>query len=76
MKKVIKNLPSNPVFIEVPKPVNQMTKAERDAFVDEILEAIEGQRNWKAAHYVNLKPVYEKSLMGFQMDQLMRKSMQ
>ncbi len=45
MKKVIKNLPSNPVFIEVPKPVNQMTKAERDAFVDEILEAIEGQRN-------------------------------
>ncbi len=45
MKKVIKNLPSNPVFIEVPKPVNQMTKAERDAFVDEILEAIEGRRN-------------------------------
>ncbi len=45
MKKVIKNLPSNPVFIEVPNPVNQMTKAERDAFVDEILEAIEGQRN-------------------------------
>ena len=45
MKKIIKNLSSNPVFIEVPKPVNQMTQAEKDAFVDEILEAIEGQRN-------------------------------
>jgi hypothetical protein len=45
MKKVIKDLSSNPVFIEVPKPVNQMTQVERDAFVDEILEAIEGQRN-------------------------------
>ena len=45
MKKVIKKLSSNPVFIEVPKPVNQMTQAEKDAFVDEILEAIEGSRN-------------------------------
>ena len=45
MKKVIKNLSSNPVFIEVPKPVNQMTQAEKDAFVDEILEAIDGSRN-------------------------------
>ena len=45
MKKVIKDLSSNPVFIEVPKPVNQMTQVEKDAFVDEILEAIEGQRN-------------------------------
>ena len=45
MKKIIKNLSSNPVFIEVPKPVNQMTQAEKDAFVDEILEAIDGSRN-------------------------------
>jgi len=34
-----------PFFIEVPKPVNQMTQAESDAFLDEIIEAIEGQRN-------------------------------
>jgi len=34
---------NRPFFIEVPKPVNQMTKAERDAFVDEILDAIDGQ---------------------------------
>jgi len=45
MKKTIKKLSSNPVFIEVPKPVNQMTQAEKDAFVDEILEAIDGSRN-------------------------------
>ena len=45
MKKEIKKLSSNPVFIEVPKPVNQMTQAEKDAFVDEILEAIDGSRN-------------------------------
>ena len=42
MKKEIKKLSSNPVFIEVPKPVNQMTQAEKDAFVDEILDAIDG----------------------------------
>ena len=46
MKKESENeVGSNPVFIEVPKPVNKMTKAERDAFVAEILEAIDGQRN-------------------------------
>ena len=45
MKKMIKKLSSNPVFIEVSKPVNQMTQAEKDAFVDEILEAIDGSRN-------------------------------
>jgi hypothetical protein len=33
---------NRPVLIEVPKPVNQMTKAEKDAFVDEILNAIDG----------------------------------
>jgi len=32
-----------PVFIEVPKPVNQMTQEEKEAFVDEILAAIDGQ---------------------------------
>ncbi len=45
MKKVIKNSPSNPVFIEVPKPVNQMTKAEQDAFVEEILDALLGKES-------------------------------
>jgi hypothetical protein len=33
----------SPVFIEVPKPVNQMTQAEKEAFVDEILGAITGE---------------------------------
>ena len=42
MKKEIKKLSSNPVFIEGPKPVGQMTQAEKDAFVDEILNAIDG----------------------------------
>ena len=45
MKKVIKDLSSNPVFIEVPKPVSQMTQEEKDTFVDEILNAIDGERN-------------------------------
>jgi hypothetical protein len=45
MKKVIKDLSSNPVFIEVPKPVNQMTKAELNAFVEEILDALLGKES-------------------------------
>ena len=45
MKKEIKKLSSNPIFIEVPKPVNQMTHAEKDAFVDEVLDAIDRSRN-------------------------------
>ena len=32
-----------PFFIEIPKPVSRMMQAEKDAFVDEILEAIDGQ---------------------------------
>ncbi len=35
---------SRAVFVEVPKPVNQMSKAERDSFVEEILKALEEQR--------------------------------
>ena len=34
---------NRPVLIEIPKPVNQMSKKELDGFVDEILEAIDGQ---------------------------------
>ena len=45
MKKEIKKLSSNPVFIEVPKPVNQMTQAEKDAFVGEILDALLGEES-------------------------------
>ena len=52
-----------PFFIEVPKPVNQMTQVEKDAFVDEIIDAIDGRGNWKAVRYVNLKQEYEKSFM-------------
>ena len=33
---------NRPVLIEVPKPVGQMTQAEKDAFVYEILDAIDG----------------------------------
>ena len=55
MKKKPDKAPENrPVLIEVPKPVNQMTQAEKDAFVDEILNAIDGGHNWKAAPPVNL----------------------
>jgi hypothetical protein len=44
MKKKPDQAPENrPVLIEVPKPVNQMSKKEVDGFVDEILEAIGGQ---------------------------------
>ena len=44
MKKKTDKVPENrPVLIEVPKPVNQMNKKELDGFVDEILEAIDGQ---------------------------------
>jgi len=46
MRKTPEKTPENrPVLIEVPKPVNQMTQAEKDAFVDEILDAIDGGRN-------------------------------
>jgi hypothetical protein len=44
MGKKTKKTPENrPVLIEVPKPVNQMTKKEKDQFIDEILEAIDGK---------------------------------
>jgi len=44
MKKKPDQAPENrPVMIEVPKPVNQMSKKELDGFVDEILEAVDGQ---------------------------------
>ena len=44
MKKEPGKAPENrPVLIEVPKPVNQMSKKELDGFVDETLEAVDGQ---------------------------------
>ena len=44
MKKKPDKAPENrPVLIEVPKLVNQMSKKDLDGFVDEILEAIDGQ---------------------------------
>jgi len=46
MEKMSDKPPENrPVLIEVPKPVSQMTQEEKDAFVDEILNAIDGERN-------------------------------
>ena len=65
-KKPEQNQENRPFFIEVPKPVNKMTKVERDAFVAEILEAIDGQRNWKDAQSVNLKQEYERFHMECQ----------
>ena len=62
-KKPVQKPGDRPFLIEVPKPVNQMTEAELDAFADEILDALEGRGNWKAAQYVNLKPECEKSFM-------------
>lgn len=35
---------SAPVFIEVPKPVKDMSKDELESFVDEILIALEEKR--------------------------------
>ena len=32
-----------PVLIEVPKPVSQMNAEEKNQFIDEILEAIDGK---------------------------------
>ncbi len=45
MKKVIKKLSSNPVFIEVPKPVKEMTRQELEAFADEMVEALLGEKS-------------------------------
>jgi len=46
MKKKPDKAPENrPVLIEVPKPVSQMTQEEKDTFVNEILNAIDGGHN-------------------------------
>ena len=44
-KKPVQKPGERPFLIEVPKPVNQMTEAELDAFADEILDALEGRGN-------------------------------
>jgi hypothetical protein len=44
VKKKAEQKPGDrPFLMEVPKPVNQMTEAELDAFADEILVALEGK---------------------------------
>ena len=75
-KKAVQKPGERPFLVEVPKPVNLMTEAELDAFADEILDALEGRGNWKAAQYVNLKQEYEKSFMVSPTAQLTRRSMQ
>ena len=45
-KKPTKPTENRPVLIEVPKPVNQMTKEESDQFINEILESIDGKDKW------------------------------
>jgi hypothetical protein len=44
-KKTEQKQSDQPFFIVVPKPVNKMTKEERDTFVAEILDAVDGLRN-------------------------------
>ena len=44
-KKAVQKPGDRPFLIEAPKPVNQMTEAELDAFADEILDALEGRGN-------------------------------
>ena len=60
---------STPVFIEVPKPVNQMSKKEVDGFVDEIMEAIDGQTPATSCPQCSSKTGIGRSFMDFQMDQ-------
>ena len=43
-EKPIMPVDSWPVFTEVPKPVKDMSKDERDSFVAEILSALEEKR--------------------------------
>ena len=43
-EKPIETVDNRPVFIEVPKPVKDMSKDERDIFVAEILSALEEKR--------------------------------
>ena len=45
MKKVMKDSLFNPVFMEVPKLVNQMTKQEVTVLAVEMLEALLGKES-------------------------------
>ena len=46
MEKMSDKAPENrPVLVEVPKPVSEMTQVEKEAFVDEILDALDGGHN-------------------------------
>ena len=46
MEKMSDKAPENrPVLVEVPKPVSEMTQVEKEAFVDEILDELDGGHN-------------------------------
>ena len=64
-EKPIVPVDTRPVFIEVPKPVKDMSKDERDIFVAEILSALEEKRRRNAQH-VNLRQAYERFHMECQ----------
>ena len=66
-KKPTKPTENRPVLIEVPKPVNQMTKEESDQFINEILESIDGKDKWNPVRSAPLNQGYARSSMGFQM---------
>jgi hypothetical protein len=65
MKKKPDRAPENrPVLIEVPKPVNQMSKRELDSFVGEILEAIDGQTRISACPKCSSKESIREIVYG------------
>ena len=65
MKKKPNEVPGNrPVLIEAPKPVNQLSKEELDGFVDEILEAIDGQDSTTSCPQCSSKSGLREILYG------------
>ena len=46
-EKPIEPADSRPVFIEVPKPISAMSAAEKDFFIEQIIEALSGSTSDK-----------------------------
>ena len=44
--------PNSVVFVEVPKPINEMSKKEKDLFIEQIIEAL-GDSSKKVEEGVN-----------------------
>ena len=63
-EKPDENQGNNPLFIEAPKPVNQMTQEEKEAFADEILGAIPGQASRTACPKCSSKDGLREIMYG------------